>query len=355
MKPRAELIGVLVLAALVAGVHALTAATGTAFYLTQLSMTAYYTMAALGLCLLMGYAGQVSLGHAAFFAIGGYSSAILTSVKLGVPGAGGWRGALESLGLAMTSQDLYTGVKSLVFSPWVGFAAAIVLAVLAALLIGYPALRLRGHYLAMATLGFGLIVYRFLLGSNFTGGADGISSVPPWQVLPGVVLCSDSAHRVANYYFAWGVLCVVLVLLLNLVNSRTGRALRAIHEGENAANSMGVDTAAYKLRTFVLSAVLAAAAGSFLTHYTGSIGPGETGVMKSVRYVALVAAGGMANLWGTLAISAVLTFLSLRGVFGTFDSAVFGGILILIVSLTPDGPLVPLRRLLVAGWRRVRR
>ncbi len=118
---------------------------------------------------------------------------------------------------------------------------------------------------------------------------------------------------------------------------------------------MGVDTAAYKLRTFVISAVLAAAAGSFLTHYTGSIGPGETQALRSVRYVALVAAGGMANLWGTLTVSALLTFLSLRGVFGTLDHAVFGAILILIVCLTPDGPLVPLRRVLAHAWRRLRR
>ena len=100
---------------------------------------------------------------------------------------------------------------------------------------------------------------------------------------------------------------------------------------------MGVDTARYKLFTFVLSAVLAAIAGVFLTHYNGGIGPSEAGVMKSVRYVAVVAVGGMGSLWGTLIMSTVLNFFSLRGYFGTFDDAVFGGILILIMLFAPDG------------------
>ena len=115
-----------------------------------------------------------------------------------------------------------------------------------------------------------------------------------------------------------------MLLLLNLVHSRVGRALRAIHGAEDAASAMGVDTARFKLATFVLRAALAAVAGVLLTHYNGGIGPSEASIMKSVRYVAIVAVGGMANLWGTLVASAVLNFLSLRGVFGTYDDAVFG-------------------------------
>jgi branched-chain amino acid transport system permease protein len=121
-----------------------------------------------------------------------------------------------------------------------------------------------------------------------------------------------------------------------------GRALRAIHEGETTANAMGIDTSRLKLRIFVLSAILAAAAGSFLTHFNGGIGLSESSALKSVRYVALVAVGGMANLWGALLISTALNFLSLRGCFGSYDNAVFGIILILIVSLAPEGPLQPL-------------
>jgi branched-chain amino acid transport system permease protein len=102
---------------------------------------------------------------------------------------------------------------------------------------------------------------------------------------------------------------------------------------------MGVPTAAIKLQAFVLSAALAAVAGSLLTHYNGSIGPSEAGPLKSVRYVALVAAGGMANVWGGMTVSALINYLSLRGYFGTLDHAVFGLLLVAIISLAPEGPL----------------
>jgi branched-chain amino acid transport system permease protein len=105
---------------------------------------------------------------------------------------------------------------------------------------------------------------------------------------------------------------------------------------------MGINTAACKLKVFVLSALLAAMAGVFFTHYTGGIGPSEAGALKSVRYVALAAAGGMANLWGVTVMSVALNYFSLRGWFGSYDNAVFGAILILIISLAPEGPLKPL-------------
>jgi branched-chain amino acid transport system permease protein len=164
-----------------------------------------------------------------------------------------------------------------------------------------------------------------------------------------------SAQRVANYWVAIGLLAACMILLLNLVDSRVGRALRAIHGAEDAADAMGVDTARYKLHTFVLSAGLAALAGVFLTHFNGGIGPSEASIMKSVKYVAMVAVGGMGSLWGTLAVSLLLNFLSLRGYFGTFDDAVFGAILLGIMLFSPDGIMSPdLRRVLWAGWRRLR-
>ncbi|MCX6906160.1 MAG: branched-chain amino acid ABC transporter permease [Verrucomicrobia bacterium] len=165
--------------------------------------------------------------------------------------------------------------------------------------------------------------------------------------------------RVANYYIAGGLVLLLLVLLRNLVDSRVGRALRAIHDRETAANAMGINTANYKLKAFVLSAMIAAMAGVFFTHYTGGIGPSEAGAFKSVRYVALAAAGGMASLWGVTAMSTILNYLSLRGLFGSFDHAVFGAILIIIVSVAPEGPLKPLGqwigRWVKAGRARVTR
>ncbi len=115
------------------------------------------------------------------------------------------------------------------------------------------------------------------------------------------------------------------------------RALRAIHESEDAAGALGVDTSRYKLATFVTSAILAAVAGVLLAHYSGGIGPSEASVMRSIRFLAIVAVGGMGSLWGALSASVLLSFLSLRGVFGSFDDAVFGAVLVLVMVFSPQG------------------
>jgi branched-chain amino acid transport system permease protein len=205
--------------------------------------------------------------------------------------------------------------------------------------VGKPVLKLRGHYLAMATLGFGTIVYKVVLGSSLVGAADGISDIPAFPLFAGLAVTGKSALRTQNYYLAWGLVLGAMALLTSLIHSRVGRALRAIHGAEDAANAMGVDTSRYKLNMFVLSAALAALGGVFLTHYNGGIGPSEASIMKSVRYVAIVAVGGMANLWGALIMGVLLNFLSLRGSFGSYDDAVFGLILLAIMLFAPDGLL----------------
>jgi branched-chain amino acid transport system permease protein len=322
----------------VAAVHAATALLGREFYLTQLTMAAYYTLVVVGLCLLMGYAGQISLGHAGFFAIGGYTSAVLTTLNLSAWKDSPFVSLLAKLSILVGRQDLYGG-QVLSVHPWMAFFIAVLLTLAIAYGIGVPVLKLKGHYLAMATLGFGTIIYSVVLGTQRFGAADGIASVPAFTLLPGLDVSGGTAHRTANYYIAWGLVTIGMALLINLIGSRVGRALRAIHGSEDAASAMGVDTARYKLNTFVLSAVLASIAGVFLTHYNGGIGPSEASVMKSVRYVAIVAVGGMASLWGTLIMSTVLNFLSLRGYFGSFDDAVFGVILIIIMLFSPEGIL----------------
>jgi branched-chain amino acid transport system permease protein len=159
---------------------------------------------------------------------------------------------------------------------------------------------------------------------------------------------------VENYYIAWTLVTLGLLVAVNLVGSRVGKALRAIHGNEEAASAMGVDVSRYKLAVFVLSAVYAAVGGACLAHFNGGIGPSEAGVLKSVRYVALVAAGGMGNLGGTLAVSVVLTFLSLRGAFGLYDDAVFAAILVAIMLFAPEGVLGPLGGLLARARARGR-
>ncbi|HVP18534.1 MAG TPA: branched-chain amino acid ABC transporter permease [Spirochaetia bacterium] len=281
------------------------------FYLTQLTMSAWYTMVALGLCLLMGYAGQVSMGHAGFFSIGGYTAAVIATA--GMPS-------------------------------WLSVPAGVAAAALIAFLVGIPVLRLKGHYLAMATLAFGFIVSRIILGTPLLGQADGISDIPAYHLVAGLAISGRRALRVQNFYLAWAVVFVGLVAAMNLVRSRSGRALRAIRGDEDAAAASGIDVARHKLAVFVLSAVYAGLAGACIAHFNGGIGPGEAGIMKSVRYVALVAAGGMANLWGTLGVSAVLTFLSLRGAFGLYDDAVFGALLVGIMLFAPSGVFTLIRK-----------
>ncbi|MFZ2225377.1 MAG: branched-chain amino acid ABC transporter permease [Candidatus Deferrimicrobium sp.] len=335
-------------AGLIVTIQLATFATGTAYYLTQLTMTAYYSLIVVGLCMLIGYAGQISLGHAGFFAIGGYVTAFLTTFDL-KSHHGAFVSLLSKAGALVSRQDVYGG-SLLTVHPWLACVAAILLTVVVAYLVGGPVLKLKGHYLAMATLGIGIIVYRIVLGTEYLGAADGISEVPGFPLPGGLLITGDASSRVFNYYLAWGVMILGMALLLNLIHSRIGRALAAVHGAEDAAEAMGIPTARYKLHTFVLSAVFAALAGVLLTHYNGGIGPSEAGVMKSVRYVAIVAIGGMANLWGALSMSLVLNYLSLRGYFGTYDDAVFGVILILIMLFAPDGLL---RRHLLSDLKRI--
>jgi branched-chain amino acid transport system permease protein len=328
---------VLVLAVSVAAVQLVVSLAGAVFYLTQLTMAAYYSLVVVGLCLLMGYAGQISLGQAGFFAIGGYGVAVLCTRDLGPGLSDAAMTALRNLGMVVPRQDLY-GRSFVSVAPWLALLMTLVAAMLVALVVGVPVIRLRGHYLAMATLGFGLIVLRLLLGTRLFGEADGISDVPGFPLF-GLEVSGGLGKRVENYYIAWAMVVLAVIMAQNLIHSRVGRALRSIHGNEEAAAAVGVNTVRYKLSTFVLGAALAALGGAFLTHYNGGIGPSEATAMKSVRYVAIVAVGGMDNLWGTLLMGVLLNFLSLRGVFGSFDDAVFAGILLGIMLFLPNGLL----------------
>jgi branched-chain amino acid transport system permease protein len=203
-------IPLLVAAALAALIPLLTQASQKNFLLVQLTMSAYYALVALGLCLLLGFAGQISLGQAGFFAIGGYVSAVLCRAHV---------------------------------DPRLAFLAAVAAAALAAFLIGMPVLRLKGHYLAMATLGFGVIVEKVARGTAFLGAADGISSVAAFPIAGALSVTGDRSERLLNYGIAWGLVLLALLLLVNLLSSRAGRALRALHGSEEAADAMGVDVA----------------------------------------------------------------------------------------------------------------
>jgi len=266
---------------------------------------------AVGLNLLIGYAGQISLGHAAFFAIGGYSSAILAS-----------------------RYEVH-GLLALV----VGAALAGALA----FLVARPILRLRGHYLAMATLGLGIIVSIVINREiELTGGPDGIS-VPALQIF-GWKLRGPETW----YWIVAAVLVLVILLSLNLMRSAFGRGLRALADSEIAAQTAGLDTAALKARIFVLSAVIAALSGSLFANAERFITPDEAGFLRSVELVTMVVVGGMASTFGAAVGAALLTLLpqALAG-FELWHDFLFGVILVTAMIFLPRGIVPSLHLLLI--------
>jgi len=261
-------------------------------------------IAVIGLNLVMGYAGQVSLGHAGFFGLGAYASAILTS-RYGWPPL-----------LAMGAGMLGTGL--LAFS------------------VARPILRLKGHYLAMATLGLGIIVSIVITNeSAWTGGPDGM----PVEAL--TVVGVGPSGEFQWYWVVAGCLWIAAWLAGNLVESPVGRALRALHGSEAAARSVGVDTARYKARVFTISAVFASFAGSLFAHYVGFITPQVASFLHSIELVTMVVVGGMASVYGSVFGAALLTALpQLLAEFEGWEMVVFGALLVLVMVLVPRG-LVP--------------
>jgi branched-chain amino acid transport system permease protein len=220
--------------------------------------------------------------------------------------------------------------------------------------IAVPTLRLKGHYLAMGTLGFGIIVYIVLNeATDLTGGPSGLTGIPKLGVA-GSSVASDREF----YYAVWGVVLLLFLLAQNLVRSRLGRALRAIHTSETAAAVLGVDTERYKIGVFILSAVYAAVAGALYAHYVTFVSPGSFGFHTSVQLVTMVVLGGMGSLWGAVAGATFLTVLpeALRAI-EDYDILLYGGLLILCMMFLPGGlaegaeRLVRAARALLARWR----
>ncbi len=300
MKPASFLLNRWVLFAVI--VLVLAAALDNDYYFTLLNFIGIHTLLVVGLNLLLGYAGQISLGHAAFFALGAYTSGILTAT---------------------------CGVN-----PWLALLAGLAVSALAALLIGIPALKLRGYYLAMATLGFGIIVYIVLNeAQHLTGGPSGLSGIPPLS-LAGFSL--NTPLRL--YLLIWLTVGVILALSANLVGSRAGRALRARHNSEAAAESLGVNTSRLKLKIFIWSAVYASLAGSLYAHTLNFIAPSSFGFMFSIKLVTMVVLGGMASIWGSLLGAGVLTVLpEVLTAFHDFEVIIFGAILMVVMIFLPRG------------------
>jgi branched-chain amino acid transport system permease protein len=290
------------------------------YYLSILTMAGIIAIVVMGLNLLLGFAGQISLGHGALFGISAYTTAILT-------------GTYE-LPLA------------------VGMFAGVVLTALVALVVGMPVLKLKGYYLAMATLGFGLIVYIiFNEAIGLTGGPSGFVGVPQIQV-KGFVFDSDLSY----FFLVWTTVTLVLLVSLNLIHSRVGRALMALHASDKAARSMGIDAARYKLFVFVLSAIFAGIAGVLYAHYLNFVAPSSFGFHFSVQLITMVVLGGMASLWGGVAGAVFLTVMPefLRA-YENMEVIIYGLILILCMMYLPQGMAGGVRKIVAAARRRVAR
>jgi branched-chain amino acid transport system permease protein len=275
---------------------------GNAYYTSIMIIVAVHTIVVVGLCLLMGYAGQVSLGQGAFYGLGAFISGILSATY---------------------------GVQ-----PWVAMAIAAAVTGTLAFGTAFPIFRLRGHYLAMATLGLGIITYIFFVElKDYTGGPSGLPGIPYLAIGP---LVFDTDFKF--YYLAWSFTLAVLLLSRNIVDSRVGRAMRAIHGNEDAARSLGIDINDFKMKVFVLSAVYASIAGSLYAHYTTFVSPQPFGFLASVRFVVMVVLGGLASIWGAVFGTLTVTFLGdMLQPFGEMDTVVFGLILILVMIFMPQG------------------
>ena len=270
---------------------------------------------AVGLNLLMGYAGQISLGHAAFFGIGAYASAILTT-RYGVP-------------------------------PWLALSMGLISAGLIAWGLARPILRLHGHYLAMATLGFGIIIHVIMVqATGWTGGPDGLTGIPP-LILFGWTVDSDQRW----YLVIMAAALLAIGLSLNLVDSRVGRALRAVRGSEFAARMMGIDTARVKTQVFVVSALFAAFAGNLFAHQQGFVSPDSFNLSASIDLVIMVVLGGMASTFGAAFGAIALTLLH-QGlvVFEDYEMLIHGALLMAVMIFLPQGLFVGLSQGARRGW-----
>jgi branched-chain amino acid transport system permease protein len=276
------------------------------------------SMLALGLNLLLGYAGQISLGQAAFFGLGAYGSGILT-VQYNM-------------------------------NPWLAMVIVAVSVALFAFLIGFPVLRLKGHYLAMATLGVGVIAnIAFNETVDLTGGPSGLSGIPNLSI-GGFTFDSD----LKNYYLVWGFALVVILLSLNMVNSRFGRGLRAIHDSEVAARVMGVNARVMKVQIFTLSALISAVAGSLYCHVMTFISPTTFSFAVSIELLTMVVIGGLGSIYGSILGALLLTLLpEMLRAFQDFDIVVYGALLVSMTVYLPGGLVraIPslFRRLMPSG------
>ena len=300
------------------------------YYVTLLNYIGLYAMVALGLVLLTGVGGLTSFGQAAFVGLGAYTTAALTTAT-DLPGWLAWAGT----------------------SPWLTLAVGLLLTALIAVLIGSLTLKLSGHFLPLGTIAWGISLY-FLFGTmESLGGHTGISGIPAIGLLGWTL---DEGGEI--YYLIWAFLLVAMLTTHNLLDSREGRAIRALKGGRVMAEAMGVDTSRSRMVIFVIAALLACASGWLYAHMQRFVNPTPFGVHIGIEYLFMAVVGGAGYVWGAIVGAGVITVLkqwlqnwlpSLLGATGNFETIVFGLLMVLVLHRAREGlwpilkKLVPVR------------
>ncbi len=311
MRPRlmlAVFLGLLLIAPLVAS----------EFHVTLLNYIGLYAIVALGLVLLTGVGGLTSFGQAAFVGLGAYTTAYLSA-----------------------AESLPAWAASLGGSPWIGLLAGLLVTAVVAFVLGFLTLRLSGHYLPLGTIAWGISLY-FLFGNlEFLGGHTGMSGIPALSVF-GVELRESRSF----YYVIWAVLLAAIWLTQNLLDSREGRAIRALKGGVVMAEAMGVDTARSKVVIFLVAALFASVSGWLYAHLQRFVNPTPFGLHIGIEYLFMAVVGGSAHVWGALVGAGVITVLKqwlqdwlprLLGASGNFEMIVFGLMMIVVLQRARDG------------------
>jgi branched-chain amino acid transport system permease protein len=279
------------------------------FWITQLNLIGLYAIVALGLVLLTGVGGLTSFGQAAFVGVGAYSSAVLTT--------------------------------KLALSPWLGLLVGVALVVVIALVLAAITLRMSGHYLPLATIAWGLSLSYTMANVEGLGRYDGLLGIPAIEVFG---LSLHDGRRM--YVLIWLVALVAALATQRLLDSRPGRAIRALKGGAAMAEAMGISTYRYKVVIFVYAAVLAAISGWLFAHYQRTVNPTPFGLNRGIEYLFMAVLGGVGQVWGAFIGAGAVKLIedklqewlpALTGTQGNYEVIVFGILIVLLLKYAPDG------------------
>ncbi|SAL49013.1 ABC transporter-like protein [Caballeronia peredens] len=279
------------------------------YWITLLNYIGLYSIVAIGLVLLTGIGGMTSFGQAAFVGVGAYATAFLTT----------------SYGV----------------SPWLALIAGVVLTAFIALLLGLITMRLSGHFLPLGTIAWGLSLFYLFGNMEMLGKYDGINGIPVLNVFGWQL---ESGRSI--YYLIWVVVLLAVISVQNLLNSRPGRAIRALRGGGTMAEAMGINTAWMRVVIFIYAAVLAAISGFLYAHLQRAVNPTPFGLNHGIEFLFMAVVGGVSHVWGAILGATILTVLQdylqtllpkLLGANGNFEIIVFGVVMVLLLQYARQG------------------